>query len=384
MGRRWAGGEAPVQSKSLGCFDKSSMEREFFLLQAEHYTDPVWIPLEQTRIFHQTWLYLGPAERVATPGTVWATSLAGRSLLVIRDEGGQLRGFYNLCPHRGMELCPQPGVFRVKRLVCPYHAWVYDLQGQLRATAQQKGFGDGFCPLNYSLQPVQVAVWQQLLFVSFQPQVPPLPVYLAPMAQVLAGYAQGEWRWLHHHTRPVACNWKVYHDNTLCDYHVAVAHARTLHRLQGPVRHYRHCFGSYVNALVTPVPPTWLARRRVRRDLPLENQTHFYTFGVFPNWHLLALPDGMFISLRIDPVAVDRCQVVTDIYGSPDAPLAEVLAELAAFVGEDVAIAESVQRGYASGAYLPGPVHPLEARILHQQKLLLAYLHGHPPAQTAG
>ncbi|MCS7030481.1 MAG: aromatic ring-hydroxylating dioxygenase subunit alpha [Gloeomargarita sp. SKYG116] len=352
------------------------MKLDQFLLQAQHYTDPTLIPQEQAQIFHQTWLYLGPAEPVAMPGTVWATHIAGVSVLVIRDEAGQLRGFHNLCPHRAMELCPEPGIFQTKRLICPYHAWVYDLQGQFVAAARQKGFGEGFDGRDYPLQPVRVAVWQGLLFVSFNPDVMPLAEYLAPMSQMLGLYPQGEWRWRHQQTRRVACNWKVYHDNTLCDYHVAVAHSQTLHRLQGPVRHYQHRFGRYVNALVTPVPPEWLACHRVLRDLPPENQTHFYTFGVFPNLHILALPDGSLACLRIDPVTVDECDVVTDIYGMPETNLDELLAELEAFMREDMALAESVQRGYASGRYQPGPVHPLEARILHHQKLLLAHLQG--------
>ncbi|MEN9215813.1 MAG: aromatic ring-hydroxylating dioxygenase subunit alpha [Gloeomargarita sp. HHBFW_bins_162] len=349
------------------------MERQRFLLPADYYTNPQLIPLEQERIWRRSWLYLGSVQQVQTPGSVWATTCAGISILITRDAQGELHGFYNLCPHRAMELCPEMGVFSMKQLICPYHAWVYDLAGQLVAAARQKQFGADFACQDYPLYPIRVAVWQDLLFVSFDVNVMPLSAYLAPIPQTLGQYAVPGFQHLSQQKRSVACNWKVYHDNTLCDYHVAIAHPKTLNRLQGAVRNYHHRFGEYVNALVTPVPDDWFSQHPARPDLLPENQTHFYTFAVFPNLHLLALPNGTLICLRIDPVTVDKCQVVTDVYGVPEwvGDLEAVHRELNAFMQEDVVLAESVQRGYRSGVYQPGPVHRLEARIFHHQNLIL-------------
>ena len=174
----------------------------------------------------------------------------------------------------------------------------------------------------------------------------------------------------------VACNWKNYHDNTLCDYHVAIAHRQTLNVIQGPIQNYGHQFSFYTNLLHTPVTERWRAENQILLGLPEMAQGQLLTYGIFPNLHLIAAPNGLMAWIRIDPVTPETCEVVLEVYGIPGLSPSESQLEqdFGAFMAEDVALVEMVQRGYASGHYQPGPVNQLEARIVHQQRLILGRL----------
>ena len=345
---------------------------EKFLLEADHYTNPKWQEVEQRQIFRRTWLYVGDAERLYEPGMVWATSVAGINLLITRDHSGELSAFHNVCPHRAAVLAPTVGVKSCKKLVCPYHAWVYDLTGNLAGVPSQEKFGAGFQKKDFALYPIRLETWSGFIFVCLDEKAPPLEEFLGSIPQNLGQHRTPDSQQLLRKQYQVTCNWKNYHDNTLCDYHVAIAHRTTLNQVQGPIRQYRHQLEPYVNLLYTPTTEAWQAGTQILPHLTGPSRDGFFTYGIYPNLHLLGLPNGLLAWIRIEPLAVDRCQVTLDVYGDPAfTPSPEVLqTEFEAFMQEDMELTESVQRGYASGAYRPGPVNGLETRIIHQQKLI--------------
>lgn len=344
---------------------------------ARLYTDSHLPAIERDWIFARTWQYVGDSDRL-TPGSIWATAVAGREILVVCDRTGTLDAFYNVCPHRAALLQPQPGLHAdCKHIVCPYHAWTYDLAGNLIGTPAAERFSPEFDRADYPLQRVRCEVWNGFIFVCLDAQAPPLVEFLGEIPARLRGHRQPATTLLVAKDYRVACNWKVYHDNTLCDYHVAIVHRHTLHRTQGPIRGYEHVFGRYVNLLYTPTTPQWQSARAALAGLDDRAAGGFFTYGIFPNLHLLALPDGTLGWLQILPgESAGCCQVRLELYGIPDiSPTAAVLAqEFEAFMQEDMAVTQGVQRGYASGAYAPGPANGLEARILHQQHLIRAHL----------
>ena len=154
----------------------------------------------------------------------------------------------------------------------------------------------------------------------------------------------------------LACNWKIAHDNTLDDYHIAVAHPTTLHREQGPVRHYSHQFSHFVNLLETPHPEGGL----------------FQTFGLPPWTHLLVWPDQRMALLEFLPLEVDRCSLQMRLFRNPNDVNDEAneawLQQLLTFLTEDRRLVESAQQAYSRG-FTPGPAHRLEQRILHWQAI---------------
>ncbi|HEY9647729.1 MAG TPA: aromatic ring-hydroxylating dioxygenase subunit alpha, partial [Chroococcidiopsis sp.] len=331
---------------------------------------------EMATIFQRTWLYVGDIADLAAPDAVKVVAIAGRSVLISRAEDGTLQAFHNVCPHRASPLFYETGVHHAKHWVCPYHGWVYDRSGQLRGMPAPKRFPDEFRCADFPLVAVRVDEWAGFVFVCFDPAAPPLLDYLHPIPTYMAGYRTADTKLLVRRDNPVACNWKNFHDNTLCDYHVAIAHRETLSPVQGPVRLYEHEFHPYVNLLYTPTTPAWRAENPVLEHLPERNRLGFYTFGIFPNLHLFAFPNSMFGWVQITPLTAETCQVTADVYGVPGlCPLPSIMeADFDATTAEDICLTEGVQRGYASGAYTAGVANGLEDRILHHQRLIRRYL----------
>ncbi|NET09139.1 MAG: aromatic ring-hydroxylating dioxygenase subunit alpha, partial [Symploca sp. SIO2B6] len=234
-------------------------------------------------------------------------------------------------------------------------------------------FAPEFEPTAYPLIPIRLGIWSGFLFISFTHDLPSLETFLGRIPTQVGHHRRKTTQQLFSHTRQVACNWKNYHDNTLCDYHVAIAHRKTLHPLQGPVKHYAHAFSDYTNLLFTPIPSHWAAGNTILPDLSPFAQASFLTYGIFPNLHLLAFPNGILAWIQITPLTVNTCNVHLEVYGVPDLspPINELQAEFEAFMAEDIALTESVQKGYGSGYYQPGPANRLESRIIHQQQLIL-------------
>lgn len=349
--------------------------QEPYFFDGSLYTDPKLLPLEIAAIFRKTWIYVGDAACLAKPGTVWTTEVAGCSVLIVHTPQGELKAFHNVCPHRASLLCPEAGISQVKQLVCPYHAWVYNLDGELIGTPAKERFPESFRLADFPLKSVRCEQWQGFIFVSFTSDVPPLQEFLGSAGKTLESHRTEATKLLGHRQYQVNCNWKNYHDNTLCDYHVPVVHRQTLNVIQGPVPLYEHYFEPFVNLLYTPTTQQWRAENQVLDHLQERARFGFFTYGIFPNLHLIALPNGVLSWLRIDPITVETCQVNVEIYGIPGMDTAsELIEEFEAFMHEDMTVTEMVQRGYASGAYTPGVANQLEDRILHQQRLIRQFL----------
>ncbi|MEA5463514.1 aromatic ring-hydroxylating oxygenase subunit alpha [Leptothoe sp. PORK10 BA2] len=348
---------------------------ERFLLTAEHYTDAALWPVERTHIFQRTWLYLGDSDQL-TVGQVWVRQVVGKPVVITCTAPGEFHAFHNVCLHRASLLCNANGISSQKHLICPYHAWVYDLAGNLVGVPSQQKFSESFKAKDYTLQPIRLETWCGFLFICFTDDAPPLHTFLGSIPTHLGQHRRDETRLLFTQRKTVACNWKNFHDNTLCDYHVAIAHRHTLHKVQGPIKYYEHQLETYTNLLRTPVLNSWQADNSTLSDLPELGRTSFLTYGIFPNLHLLGLPNGILAWLYIEPLTPDTCELRSEVYGIPQLspPLETLQADFDAFTNEDIALTESVQKGYASGTYRPGPVNQLEARIIHQQQLILKFL----------
>ena len=336
------------------------------------YTNSDLLPLEQEFIFRRTWLYIGTA--ISEPG-VQVIEVAGSSILLVRTADGSLKAFYNVCPHRASPLCTRSEV-GVKQLVCPYHAWVFSLEGKLTGTPAKERFPERFRLEDFSLKSLRCEQWQGFTFVCFDDQAPPLLEFLGEIPTSLGEHRTDKTELLVKKSYHVACNWKTFHDNTLCDYHLPMVHPDTLHPVQGPVRFYEHHFCEYVNLLYTPTTPQWREQHSALEHLSDRARFGFFTYGIFPHLHLVALPHGVIAWIRIDPLTVDTCQVNFEIYGIPGiSPEAADLEQgFNATAQEDIAITQGVQTGYASGVYTPGIANGLEERILHQQRLIRRFL----------
>ena len=188
------------------------------------YADPAVLRVEQERIFARSWQYAARLDQVAEPGRL-TTAFAGTLPVVLaRARDGELRGFVNVCRHRGHPLCD--GDARRETIQCPYHAWTYGLDGSLRS-APRSDREPGFDRSALGLVPVSVDTWGPFVFVNPDREAAPLADHLGDLPARLADGGL-DVDGLRFHSRDVgddyACNWKVCVENFLECYHCSVAH----------------------------------------------------------------------------------------------------------------------------------------------------------------
>lgn len=147
------------------------MERH--TLPGSDYRDESVYELERQRIFLRSWFCAGRAEQAPEPGNWFTIDVVGESILVVRGDDHQLRGFYNVCRHRGSQLREEASGFDKGTIMCPYHAWCYTLAGELVVTPKIDEAELDRSQL--SLWPVHVDVWQGFVFVNLSKE-PPRPV----------------------------------------------------------------------------------------------------------------------------------------------------------------------------------------------------------------
>ena len=148
-------------------------------LPSSWYYDEAIFRRERERIFYREWFCVGREEELPAPGDHKVMDIAGESILVVRNRDASLRAFYNVCRHRGARLCrtddaPTPGmavrggVIAGRSIICPYHQWSYDLDGQLIAAPHMSGL-PGFDKGAIKLYPVGVECWGGFIFLHLTP-----------------------------------------------------------------------------------------------------------------------------------------------------------------------------------------------------------------------
>jgi Rieske 2Fe-2S family protein len=206
-------------------------------LSREYYLAPEYFAREKDRIFTREWFCVGREEEVPAPGDYLLLDVAGESVLLVRDRAGTLHAHYNVCRHRGSQLVigvePKPlsstapgatGCF-TGGIKCPYHAWTYTLDGQLR-TAPFLEEGDGLCKEELSLYRIPVESWGGFVFLQLAPEpgAPTLAAQLGGADARTRRYPLAELRSAHRITYRVEANWKVVLENYNECYHCGPVH----------------------------------------------------------------------------------------------------------------------------------------------------------------
>ena len=331
------------------------------------YTDPEILRREQERIFRTAWQYVGHTGQLATPG-YFATKLGRTPVVVTRDRDGVIRGFVNVCRHRGFTVAE--GEQSRETLQCPYHAWTYGLDGRLRKAPRSEEEPD-FPRDELCLVPVAVGTWGPFVFANAGPDPEPLAQALGSLpAQVeelgldvdsLVHYSRWE--------AEVAANWKIVSENFLECYHCQVAHPGFSALIDVSPDAYLLSTDGRLSTQHGP-PRTVTATDELPRA-----QFHFLwpnlginIFHGRPNFSI-----GPFV-----PLTPERTHRFLDYFFGPDVEQ-EWIDELIAFDGqvgqEDVGLVEGVQRGMASGALEHGVLMGRSEQLIgHFQALTAAAL----------
>ncbi len=222
-------------------------------MPAECYVDADFFDLEQQQVFGGGWVAVGFADDVGVSGETITRTVGGRSVIITRNNAGELRAFLNACRHRGTELiendCLLDGVIR-----CPYHRWGYDLDGTLVATPMFDQVPvKNFDRSDYGLHAVLIEAFAGVLWVSLDPTVAPLQICMGDLAERLAGYGLDRWRLHETADIEIKANWKLISENYQEYYHLSWVHpdlakvsrVRDHYRYQGP--------GQYCGQTTSPV-----------------------------------------------------------------------------------------------------------------------------------
>src|SRR3954466_14632144 len=328
-----------------------------------YHSDETWA-LDKEQVFYRNWIYVGRAERVAKPGAWLRFEIADESVLVVRGKDDQLRGFYNVCRHRGSRICDdEQGEVRT-HLRCPYHAWGYALDGTLVTTPMIEK--DEIDREATSLWPVHLDVWEGFVFVNLSREEPrPLLEHLADQQDdplSLAKHSLGELRLAHITTNEVRANWKIVLEN-----YNECLHCPTIHpELVAVVPAYRK--GSTFepgrdDGGVTLADGRTALAADPRLRLPLlpglkgqPGPAAYFGAAVYPGM-FLDVDGSTALATAIFPTGPRSCRLVTEYLFSPEAledpdfdpqPVIEFNEVV---TRQDNEACERVQRGVTSRAF---------------------------------
>jgi phenylpropionate dioxygenase-like ring-hydroxylating dioxygenase large terminal subunit len=189
------------------------------------YISPEFYEREVERIFLKTWNFVGREDELAKPGDYRVFEIVGQSVIVLRDRARNLRAFANTCRHRGTRLLAGNG--NCRSIACPYHAWVYDLDGRLISSLGMEETAD-FRAADHGLIPVRLEAWDGFLFVNFDDGAAPLAAHLGSLPQLFAPYKFPDMVCVRRREYELACNWKLYVENAMEDYHTPTVHRQSI------------------------------------------------------------------------------------------------------------------------------------------------------------
>ncbi len=325
-----------------------------YTLPASMYVDPDVLRAETEAIFLKSWIYVGHTSEFAEAGDYLTTEIADQRIYVIRTEGGPIKAFHNVCQHRGHSLLRGRGKAR-KLLVCPYHAWSYDHDGNLIA-APNCAKVEGFDRSEFPVPEIAVDVFAGFVFVNLDPEARPMAeVYPGAEERLLAlcPDAASLKKGGEDVVFDIAGNWKNVGDNLLECYHCSTAHKAFVDLVEMPTYEVEtHEYWSI----------QWGGTRPDNSAYDYDPQTDDRTFSTLYLWPTLAFAKfpgttgvGTFSFLPTAPEVTHQVFA----YHAPGKTLTETEEKALAYFRdvlgpEDVDLVEDVQRGLHSRGYHQG------------------------------
>ena len=324
---------------------------------------------EQDRIFGGHWLCVGHQSQVENPGDYFLQEVTGESLIVVRDQPGEIHGFYNICRHRGTRLCEEPrGHFQA--IQCPYHAWTYGLDGHL-AGAPHMDHVQGFNKADHALAPVRLDSWEGFIFLNLSDDPPPLAKVCAPMADKFTDWNLPKLRSARRIEYEVRANWKLVCQNYSECYHCPLVHP-TLAKVSPYDAAENDLFeGRFLGGFMPISKGHSLTMSGRACALPVgemkgEDQHRVYYYSIFPNLLLSLHPDYVMVH-QLWPQAPDRVRILCDwlfhpdAFARPDFHPEDAISFWDMTNRQDWHVCELSQQGIASRAYQPGFYSPRES-----------------------
>ncbi|HEY2139150.1 MAG TPA: aromatic ring-hydroxylating dioxygenase subunit alpha [Chthoniobacterales bacterium] len=359
------------QTTRAGAAVAKSMAQRYFV-------SPEIFAEEQEKIFSRHWLLVGHQSQIAKAGDYFVAKVADESLIIARDQRSTIRGFYNVCRHRGTRLCEEQSGHSAT-IQCPYHAWTYALDGRLIGSPHMDEV-PGFDKTNFSLQPVKLGVWEGFIFASLADDPTALEEWFAPLNEKFSDWSLARLKSVKRVEYDVQANWKLMFENYSECYHCPGVH---------PMLSKVSPYDSAENDLTEGPFLGGFMKINKGRSLTMsgkacalridhehdheQEQVHeraervFY-YSIFPNMLLSMHPEYVMVH-QLWPQAPDRTLIVCDWLFHPDADEAadptynpEDAIEFWDLTNkQDWHVCELSQRGIGSRVYEPGPYSSRES-----------------------
>ena len=367
-------------------------------LPTSFYFSPEIFALEKERIFSRQWVCGGREEQLPSAGNHLALDVAGESILLVRNRAGQIKAHYNVCRHRGAQLCSTGtgsyendvklnGAITAAGIRCPYHLWTYDLDGELTG-APHLSHEQGFRKSDFHLYPVAVAIWGGFIFIHLTPAEVQQPgrglvEQLGQAPARVQRYSLAELRSAHRITYDVAANWKVILENYNECYHCGSIHPE----LCDVVPAFKESGGANLD-WERGVPHrqgavTFTSSGKTNRaPFPALNEDEKVRHKgelLYPNF-MLSLASDHAAAFTLWPSAPGHTRVICDFLFHPDEIARpdfnpKDAVEFWDLVNrQDWAICERVQRGMRSRVHQSGYYAPMEDLSLDIRHYLAASL----------
>jgi len=335
--------------------DALSPKHAYRTLSSRYYWSPEIFEKEKTAILYRHWHYAGHISQFAAPGDYLTLRIGDEHLIVMRGDDGDLRGFFNVCRHRAHRLLENSG--NVKAIVCPYHAWTYNRQGELRYARGTDAMPD-FKLEKHCLSCFKVEVFCNFVFVNLDTNAISLAEQAGDLAEDLklrVPFLDQLKPILTDTGRPTSidANWKVVMDNFLECYHCPKGHPAFADMIDMD-SFENETFGLWSRQSASIVNPNNSAYQ-FSKDAPLQDANFWF---LWPTLAMGYLPgEKIFFASAILPNGIDKTYRYGHRYVVDGAPLPGNYNDYinTVIVPEDIALCESVQQGLMSQSYDDGP-----------------------------
>ena len=326
---------------------------------------------EHQHIWTKDWVCPGLAAQIPEPGDYLTYSVGREAIFCIRDGAGEIRTYSNVCRHRMMQLVEGTG--QKKRIICPYHAWTYNLDGKLVGAGHMEK-SEGFDRSEFCLPEIRTEIWNGWIYVTLNSEAPPVADAFEPLNEVVSPYEMQNYIPVTQQDHVWNTNWKLLTENFMEGYHLPVAHKATV-GAWFPVEDTRFpeetydsfTYQTYTKDETAKYGQAHPDNRRLKgvwrntSILPTIFPSHMYVLAPDHLWYLTLRPKGVGqVDVRFGVA------LAPEVYNSlvdREAWISELLEFFDIVNAEDRQVVEGIYAGAKSAYSRPGPLSWLEREI---------------------